>query len=59
MDGMVPANSVVDAQVNYSIRKWKSIIKIGATNIGGHEYFSAPGTGHIGSQYYATWTVNL
>ena len=59
MDGTVPSNSVVDAQVNYSIRKWKSIIKIGATNIGGNEYFSAPGTGYIGSQYYATWTVEL
>ena len=59
VDGTVPSNSVVDAQINYSIRKWKSIIKIGAANIGSHEYFSAPGTGHIGSQYYATWTVTL
>ncbi len=59
IDATVPSYSVFDAQVNYSIRKWKSVIKIGATNIGSHEYFSAPGTGHIGSQYYATWTVNL
>ncbi len=59
IDGKVPANSVFDAQINYLISKWKSVIKIGGANIGGNEYFSAPGTGHIGSQYYASWTINL
>ena len=59
VDGTVPGNSVFDAQVNYSIPKWKSVIKIGGANIGGNEYFSAPGTGYIGSQYYASWTLNL
>ncbi len=57
--GTVPSNAVFDAQVNYSIRKWKSLVKIGGANIGGNEYYSAPGTGYIGSQYYASWTVNL
>jgi iron complex outermembrane receptor protein len=59
VDGMVPANSVLDAQINYLISKWKSVVKIGGANIGGNEYFNAPGTGHIGSQYYASWTINL
>ena len=59
IDGIVPAKSVFDAQVNYGIPKWKSVIKIGASNIGGNEYFSAPGTGYIGSQYYASWTLVL
>ena len=59
VDGKVPANSVVDAQVNYSIPKWKSVIKVGGANIAGNEYYSAPGTGYIGSQYYASWTVNF
>jgi len=59
VDGDVPANSVFDAQINYTIRKLKSIIKVGGVNIAGNEYFSAPGTGYIGSQYYATWTVTL
>jgi len=59
VDGDVPANSVFDAQINYTIRKLKSVIKVGGVNIAGNEYFSAPGTGHIGSQYYATWTVTL
>ena len=58
-DGMIPANTVFDAQVNYSIPKWRSVIKLGGANIGGHEYRSAPGTGYVGSQYYTSWTFNL
>ena len=57
--GEVPAYSVLDAQVNYAIPKWNSVLKIGGANIGGKEYFNAPGTGHIGSQYFASWTFNL
>lgn len=59
IDGMVPANTVVDAQINYSLTKLKSVIKIGGANIGGNEYFSAPGAGYIGSQYFASWTFSL
>ena len=59
IDGMVPANSVFDAQVNYAIRKLNSVLKLGATNIGGNEYFSAPGTGSVGSMYFLSWTVRL
>ena len=59
MDAMVPASTVLDAQINYSIPKWKSVIKIGGANIGGHEYTSAPGVGYIGSQYFASWTISL
>ncbi len=59
VDGAVPENSVFDAQVNYLIARLKSVVKIGGANIGGNEYFSAPGTGHIGSQYYASWTTNF
>jgi len=59
IDGMVPANTVVDAQINYSLPKLKSVIKIGGANIGGDEYFSAPGAGYIGSQYFASWTFSL
>jgi len=59
VDGIVPANSVIDAQLNYSLPKWKSVIKVGGANIGGNEYYSAPGTGYTGSQYYVSWTLNL
>ena len=57
-DGKVPAYSVLDAQVNYKVSSIKSIFKLGATNIGGNEYFTAFGTGHIGQQYYASITFN-
>lgn len=57
-DGNVPSYSVVDAQVNYRIPSLKSTIKIGGANLGGDEYFTAFGSGLIGSQFYLSWTIN-
>ena len=57
-DGIVPEAHVIDAQINFTLPKWKSIIKIGATNLGGDEYFTAFGSGFIGTQYYISWTAN-
>ncbi len=57
-DAIIEAKTVVDAQINYTVPKWKSTFKIGAANIGGQEYMSAPGNGRIGSQFYASWTIN-
>ena len=57
-DGIVPEFHTVDAQINYKIPALKSTIKIGGTNIGGKEYFTVFGSGHIGSMYYASWTIN-
>lgn len=57
-NAIVDARSVVDAQINYSIPKWKSLFKVGGANIGGKEYYSAPGVGKIGSQYFVSWTIN-
>ena len=57
-DGMVPETHVLDAQFNLTVPKWKSTIKVGATNIGGDEYFTAFGSGFIGTQYYISWTAN-
>ncbi|MBP2831343.1 TonB-dependent receptor [Aquimarina sp. U1-2] len=57
-DGEVPAYQVVDAQVNYTIPSLKSTFKLGATNLLQDEYFTAFGTGFIGSQYYLSWTIN-
>lgn len=57
-DGMVDARTVVDAQINYTVPKWKSLFKIGGANIGGIEYYSAPGVGKTGSQYFVSWTIN-
>ena len=51
-------NQVVDAQINFTLPSWKSVVKIGATNIGNNEYFTAFGSGFIGTQYYISWTAN-
>ena len=57
-DAIIGAKTVVDAQLNYSVPSFKSTFKIGAANLGGKEYMSAPGNGRIGSQYFVSWTVN-
>lgn len=58
LDATIDGRTVIDAQINYSIPKFKSIFKLGGANLGGREYFSAPGVGAIGSQYYISWTIN-
>ncbi len=57
-DGEVPAFHTVDAQINYNIESLKSTIKVGATNLLGQEYFTAFGTGLIGSQFYVSLIIN-
>lgn len=57
-DGIIDAYTVLDAQVNYAIPQWKSSVKAGASNILGDEYFSAIGTGAVGSIFYLSWTYN-
>ena len=57
-DAYIPARSLVDAQINYSIPSLKSTLKIGGSNILAYEYVSAPGSGAIGAQYYVSWTIN-
>ncbi|WP_435261088.1 TonB-dependent receptor [Tenacibaculum sp. nBUS_03] len=57
-EGEVDSRTVLDAQVNYRIPSWKSVIKLGGANLTGKEYFSAPGVGAIGSQYFLSWTIN-
>ena len=57
-DGVVPEFYTVDAQINYAVPSIKSSFKLGATNLLGDEYFTAFGTGFIGSMYYLSWTIN-
>jgi len=57
-NGVVPEFHVLDAQINYKIPSLKSTLKVGATNLTGQEYFTAFGTGFIGSMYYASLTIN-
>ena len=58
VDGIVDERTVIDAQINYSVPQWKSVFKLGGSNLTGQEYLSAPGVGAIGSQYYVSWTIN-
>lgn len=57
-DGPIPSFSVLDAQINYTCDSLKSVFKLGGSNLLGEEYFSAVGTGLIGSMYYLSWTIN-
>ena len=57
-NGVVPEFHVLDAQINLRVPSLKSTFKIGGTNLTGKEYFTAFGTGNIGSMYYASWTIN-
>lgn len=57
-DGYVPSFAVVDAQINYSIPVIKGNLKVGAANIGNNEYYTAFGTGLIGTQYYVSLSIN-
>jgi len=57
-DTTIESRTTVDAQINYTVPKWKSVFKLGGANLTGNEYFSAPGIGAIGSQYYFSWTIN-
>ncbi|WP_264553041.1 TonB-dependent receptor [Flavobacterium sp. N2038] len=57
-DGTIKSATVIDAQVNYTIPKLKSVVKLGAANIGGKEYYQVIGAGLIGQQYFASWTIN-
>jgi iron complex outermembrane recepter protein len=56
-DGMIAEATVIDLQANYGFKSLKSILKIGATNIGGKEYGQVLGAGLIGQQYFVSWTV--
>lgn len=57
-DGDIPSYSILDAQINYAVPNIKSVFKLGGSNILGEEYFSAIGTGNVGSIFYVSWTIN-
>jgi len=57
-DGMVPENTVLDAQVTFALPKLKSLIKVGANNIFGDDYIQVIGAGAIGQQWFVSLTLN-
>ncbi|MCP9770781.1 TonB-dependent receptor [Lacihabitans sp. LS3-19] len=50
----VPKINNLDAQVSFKLPAAKSIVKVGATNIGSKPYFQAFGSAMVGSTYYVT-----
>jgi outer membrane receptor for ferrienterochelin and colicin len=50
----MPSYSLIDAQVNYKFSAFKTIVKIGATNIGGSDYRTNFGSAFIGQTYYVS-----
>ena len=56
-DGTIEEATVIDVQANYTIKSLKSILKVGATNIGGKEYGQVIGAGLIGQQYFVSLTI--
>lgn len=49
---IIPAYSTVDAQVSKSLPVFKSVVKLGATNIGNKLYTSGWGNPSVGGMYY-------
>lgn len=50
----VPKVANFDAQVSFKVPSFKSIVKIGGTNIGSKPYFQALGSALVGSMYYVS-----
>lgn len=59
VNGNVPANSSIDAQVSYSFPKVNFRIKMGASNLLNHYYTSFLGGPQIGGFYYTMLTYGL
>jgi len=57
-NAVIPERTVGDVQINYVFPKIKSMFKMGAANVGGDEYQSAPGAPFIGTQFFVSWVFN-
>ncbi|MCU0325044.1 MAG: carboxypeptidase-like regulatory domain-containing protein [Spirosomaceae bacterium] len=51
---VVPAVNNLDAQFSYKLTSFKSILKVGATNLFGNPYIQAYGSPSIGTMYYVS-----
>lgn len=59
VDGTVKAYSSLDAQVNYKLKKIKTQVKIGGTNITNKFYQTGFGNPYIGGMYYVSFAYNI
>jgi iron complex outermembrane receptor protein len=58
-DGIVPSYSILDAQVSYDVKSWKSVFRLGASNLLGNYHVEAYGSPTIGRIAYLSWTLDL
>jgi len=56
--GPVPSYSTVDAQVSYKLKDFKSIVKLGGSNIFNERYIQSLGGPTIGAIYYISVTFD-
>ncbi len=54
----IPSYSLFDAQINYNLSAFNTLIKIGGTNIGGSDYRTNFGASFIGQTYYVSIILN-
>lgn len=52
--GTMSSYSLIDAQVNYRLTSLKTMVKIGATNLGGSDYRTSFGSSYIGQTYFVS-----
>lgn len=56
--GDIPSYSTLDAQVSYKLDEFKSVIKLGGSNIMGDPYNQSLGGPNIGTMYYISLTFD-
>ncbi|MEM7107030.1 MAG: TonB-dependent receptor [Bacteroidota bacterium] len=54
----IPAYGTLDAQITYKIPDWKTLVKVGGTNLGGGDYRTSIGAPFIGQQYFISLTFD-
>ena len=57
-DGIVPENTVIDAQITMGFPTLKSVLKVGGNNLFGDDYLQVIGAGRIGQQWFVSLTIN-
>lgn len=55
----IPAYGTLDGQISYTLRKIKSMIKLGASNLTNNYYRSAFGNPYVGGLYYVSFGYNV
>lgn len=56
--GVIPEYGTLDAQVSYKIPEWKSIVKVGASNLLNERYVTSFGNPSLGGIYYIQITFD-